>query len=47
MRISNNNINEEEKEYWSEWGKKFLSTLIMSTNPVEMAAKFMTFQAMF
>ncbi|MFI3300279.1 MAG: DUF4127 family protein [Candidatus Gastranaerophilales bacterium] len=22
MRISNNNINEEEKEYWSEWGKK-------------------------
>ena len=22
MRISNNNINEEEKEYWSDWGKK-------------------------
>lgn len=22
MRISNNNFNEEEKEYWSEWGKK-------------------------
>lgn len=22
MRISNNNINEEEKEYWSKWGKK-------------------------
>lgn len=22
MRISNNNINEEEKEYWNEWGKK-------------------------
>lgn len=22
MRISNNNINEEEKEYWSRWGKK-------------------------
>lgn len=22
MRISNNNINEEEKTYWSEWGKK-------------------------
>ena len=22
MRISNNNYNEEEKEYWSEWGKK-------------------------
>lgn len=22
MRISNNNINEEEKEYWSEWGTK-------------------------
>lgn len=22
MRISNNNINEEEKKYWSEWGKK-------------------------
>ncbi len=22
MRISNNNINEEEKEYWSQWGKK-------------------------
>lgn len=21
MRISNNNINEEEKEYWSEWGE--------------------------
>ena len=24
MRISNNNYNEEEKEYWSEWGKKIL-----------------------
>lgn len=22
MRISNNNINEEEKEYWSRWGKR-------------------------
>ena len=22
MRISNNNINEEEKEYWSSWGKR-------------------------
>ncbi len=22
MRISNNNVNEEEKEYWSEWGQK-------------------------
>ena len=22
MRISNNNINEEEKEYWNRWGKK-------------------------
>lgn len=22
MRISNNNINEEEKEYWKDWGKK-------------------------
>lgn len=22
MRISNNNINEEEKEYWGDWGKK-------------------------
>ena len=22
MRISNNNYNEEEKEYWSEWGKE-------------------------
>ena len=22
MRISNNNVNEEEKVYWSEWGKK-------------------------
>jgi len=22
MRISNNNVNEEEKEYWSQWGKK-------------------------
>ena len=22
MRISNNNINEEEKEYWNNWGKK-------------------------
>ena len=22
MRISNNNINQEEKEYWSDWGKK-------------------------
>ena len=22
MRISNNNVNEEEKEYWNLWGKK-------------------------
>lgn len=22
MRISNNNVNEEEKEYWDKWGKK-------------------------
>ncbi len=22
MRISNNNVNEEEKEYWNKWGKK-------------------------
>ena len=22
MRISNNNINEEEKQYWSQWGKR-------------------------
>jgi len=22
MRISNNNINEEEKDYWAQWGKK-------------------------
>ena len=25
MRISNNNINEEEKEYWSDYGKKIFS----------------------
>ena len=25
MRISNNNINEEEKEYWSEWGEKIFA----------------------
>ncbi len=25
MRISNNNYNEEEKEYWSEWGKKIFA----------------------
>jgi hypothetical protein len=25
MRISNNNINEEEKEYWSTWGKKIFA----------------------
>ena len=30
MRISNNNINQEEKEYWSEYGKKFLNTHIIS-----------------
>ena len=24
MRISNNNYNEEEKEYWKDWGKKIL-----------------------
>lgn len=23
MRISNNNVNEEEKEYWNKWGKRF------------------------
>ncbi len=25
MRISNNNINEEEKEYWSSYGKKIFN----------------------
>ena len=25
MRISNNNVNEEEKEYWSDWGKKIFN----------------------
>jgi len=25
MRISNNNINEEEKEYWSKWGTKIFN----------------------
>ena len=25
MRISNNNINEEEKEYWAKWGKKIFN----------------------
>lgn len=25
MRISNNNENQEEKEYWSEWGKKIFA----------------------
>ena len=25
MRISNNNINEEEKEYWSNWGEKIFA----------------------
>ena len=25
MRISNNNINEEEKEYWSKWGRKIFN----------------------
>ena len=25
MRISNNNINEEEKEYWDKWGKKIFN----------------------
>ncbi len=25
MRISNNNINEEEKDYWSKWGKKIFN----------------------
>ncbi len=25
MRISNNNINEEEKEYWANWGKRIYS----------------------
>ena len=25
MRISNNNVNEEEKEYWSKWGKKIFN----------------------
>lgn len=25
MRISDNNINEEEKEYWSKWGKKIFN----------------------
>lgn len=25
MRISNNNINEEEKDYWAQWGKKIFN----------------------
>lgn len=31
MRISNNNINEEEKEYWKDYGKKFLNIHIIFT----------------
>ena len=30
MRISNNNINEEEKEYWSMWGKKIFEYSYLS-----------------
>ena len=30
MRISNNNINEEEKEYWSQWGKKIFEYSYLS-----------------
>ncbi len=30
MRISNNNINEEEKEYWSRWGKKIFDYSYMT-----------------
>ncbi len=30
MRISNNNYNEEEKEYWSNWGKKIFEYSFLS-----------------
>lgn len=30
MRISNNNINEEEKEYWNKWGKKIFDYSYMT-----------------
>ena len=30
MRISNNNYNEEEKEYWSQWGKKIFEYSYLS-----------------
>ena len=31
MRISNNNYNEEEKEYWNDWGKKIFEYSYNST----------------
>lgn len=30
MRISNNNVNEEEKEYWAQWGKKIFEYSYLS-----------------
>ena len=44
MRISNNNINEEEKEYWSRWGKRifdwsFNHHKFLNTNDSDALAK--------
>lgn len=37
MRISNNNVNEEEKEYWNKWGKKYLIILTVWINSEQCA----------
>ena len=36
MRISNNNVNEEEKEYWNKWGKKIFEYSFNSCKNGEM-----------
>ncbi len=39
MRISNNNINEEEKEYWAQWGKRiFDRSYFLHKSEVEKTA---------
>ncbi len=42
MRISNNNINEEEKDYWSQWGKKIFRHSFTGLGAEEIPAEILT-----
>lgn len=41
MRISNNNYNEEEKEYWSKWGKKIFEYSFNGGGPTDVPQRIL------